>query len=563
MHYDLDDEQEGSPGYGYHSPGAADVPQDTHILPEPEGYDVSIDAPDGQSEARVIHTVPDYSAVRQSPPPPPPHYHAMGNVPPHEYAQGQFYSVPGGAPGQPQGGPDWNFRRRGEVRVNEWREPSYSAPSDATSGMYTPGICANNPYARKRSPEAEQEREPRVRSGRAGRFVRAVCLILVCVLLSGAAAYGVIEYRFSRGDFDFDPVNQVVIGGSNANNPQGGVSTSISNTGAGISAQDIYDMALTQVVGIKTEFPGMGAFGGTSGSSIIGSGFIISTDGYILTNYHVIESAQVNTLLIEVVMSDGIEYEASIIGYDISNDVALLKIDATGLNPAIIANSDNIRVGQTVYAVGNPFGDLVYTMTDGIVSALDRIVTVERKTISTFQFSAAVNSGNSGGPIYDSNGEVIGIVTAKLMRGSVEGIGFAIPINDAIEVASGLIEHGYIAGRPFLGISAETVNSGHAEYFDWVVGVYVKGVNSDSAAEKAGLVIGDIITALDNTDIDSVESLRFALRRYRAGDTAMLTIWRAKESLELTITFDEDFSAGRPQRSQSEQEQPGRATPAP
>jgi serine protease Do len=185
-------------------------------------------------------------------------------------------------------------------------------------------------------------------------------------------------------------------------------------------------------------------------------------------------------------------------------------------------------------------------MTDGIVSALDRIVTVDRRTISTFQFSAAVNSGNSGGPIYNTNGEVIGIVTAKLMRGSVEGIGFAIPINDAIEIAMELIEHGYITGRSFMGITPQTVTRANAEYFGWVVGVYIRTVIEGSAAEKAGLMVGDIITGIGETETDSIESLRFAMRRFRAGDTTTLTVWRAGVYHELTITFDEDLSAGQP-----------------
>jgi len=443
----------------------------------------------------------------------------------------------------------------GETRHAEWHEPKYSEPRESTSGMYTPGICVSHPHSRNRLQEFEPEREIREYQRPRGGFLRAVCLIVVCVMLSGVASYGVMEYRFNRGDFT--PINQVVLGGSPTHQNGEGVTAPINMLTQGMSSQDIYDMAVTQVVGITIEVPTSSPFGNPNSSSTSsGSGFIISSDGYILTNYHVIESAYLNNIPLTVSLSDGTEYLAEIIGFEASNDVALIKIEATGLNPAIIANSDNIRVGQPVYAIGNPFGNLVYTMTDGIVSALDREVTVDGKIISTFQFSAAVNRGNSGGPVYDANGEVLGIVTAKLIRNDVEGIGFAIPINDAIEIASGLIEHGYIAGRPLIGITAQTVSSGHAEYYGWVVGTYVRSVNPGSAAQKAGLLVGDIITQIGDTEVDSMEALRFAMRKYKAGDTANITVWRSGDVFELTITFDEDLAAGQPNRQQPEAQEP-------
>jgi len=428
-----------------------------------------------------------------------------------------------------------------------YTEPTYSEPHNEPQVMYSPGICVSQPYTQGRVIESKPARKPREPGRRLIGFLKAVCLVLVCSLFSGASAYYAMEYRFNRGDFTIN--NQVVLGGSgNEYRQDVTVPSPVLTFGDEMQAQDIYDMACAQVVGIKTEAPGFGGgWGGQSTVPVSGSGFIISSDGYILTNYHVIEMAHMNILPLSVVLHDGTTYSARVIGFEVSNDVAVIKIDATGLTPAIIGNSENIRVGQSIYAVGNPFGDLVYTMTEGIVSALDRVVSVERKSINTFQFSAAVNSGNSGGPIYDTAGEVIGIVTAKLIRGNVEGIGFAIPINDAIVIASELIEHGYISGRPFIGITnPQTVSSGHAEYFGFVEGVYVRGIIPDSAAEKAGLEIADIITALGDDDVDSVEMLRFIMRKYKAGDTVSITVWRSGESVELTITFDEDLSAGQP-----------------
>jgi len=451
----------------------------------------------------------------------------------------------------PESVPDWGFRRRASDRP-EFSEPTftearYRAHTDSLAGMYTPGInrepqTTERPI-RRRETEADAASGVKKRSW-VGGFLRAVCLVIVCALFSAGAAYLVIEYRSNNA---YQPViNQVVLGSPALGQQNGQPTVSIAQGDGIMPPEYIYDMALQQVVSINIQVPTVSIFGTVSASSVSGSGFIISTDGYILTNFHVIEPALQNELVINVIMSNGAYYEAQVVGYEIANDVALLKIEATDLNAAILGNSDNIRVGQRVYAVGNPFGNLVYTMTDGIISALDRDVTVEGITINTFQFSAAVNTGNSGGPIYNQNGEVIGIVTAKLMRGNVEGIGFAIPINDAIEIASGLIEHGYIAGRPLLGITGQTVTTGNAEYYGWVVGVFVRATNPGSAAEIAGIEAGDIIIALSDVDVTCMDSLRRTMRRYRAGDTATLTVWRNGRIFDTDITFDEDLYAGQP-----------------
>ena len=442
--------------------------------------------------------------------------------------------------------PAYAYDSAATQRANEWSEPVYSQTHETMSNMYTPGIYVDQPYSRKREVGA-QEGKKQTRTGRFGRVMRAVCLILVCALLSGAASYGVMEYRFNRGDFTI--INQYTLGGSPGSQQNNSLSAPAASSGKVMSAEDIYTMACTQVVSITTKYDSMGGMFSdaqySSSNAVEGSGFIISSDGFILTNYHVVETAFNNSLPLIVSRNDGTEYEAKVIGYDRNNDVALVKIAAEGLNPVVIANSDSINVGQTVYAVGNPLGELVYTMTEGIVSARDREVSVEGKTINTFQFSAAVNSGNSGGPLYDANGEVIGIVTAKPMRSSVEGIGFAIPINDAFGIAAELIEYGYITGRPLLGITIQTVTSAHAEYWSWVVGARIRSVTEGSAAERAGLMPADIIIKLGETEIDSQEVMVFSLRKYRAGDSEKITVWRDGEELELTITFDEDLSAGQ------------------
>jgi len=446
--------------------------------------------------------------------------------------------------------PMYNFNNAAIPPADEWSDPIYSQTHETVSNMYTPGIYTNQPYSYSSAHARKEKRKHRDRKGTAGKIIRAACLILVCVILSGAASYGVMEYRFNRGDFTV--VNQVVLGNTPGPDNNSGLSAPVSTNGTGITPEDIYDLACTQVVGITTTTEASNDyFGGMlpgSTTAVAGSGFIISSDGYILTNYHVVETAYTSNLPLTVRLYDGTEYKAKIIGFDKNIDVAVIRIQATGLNPASIANSDNIKVGQYVFAVGNPLGDLVYTMTDGIISARDREVSVEGKMINTFQFSAAVNSGNSGGPLYDTNGEVVGIVTAKPMRNTVEGIGFAIPINDAIAIAAELIEHGYITGRPLMGITVETVTRAHAEYYGWVVGVYVKSVSQGSAAETAQMHVGDIIIKMGDSEVDSYETLAFVMRKLKAGDTVPLTVWRAGEEIVLTITFDEDPAAGQARR---------------
>jgi len=427
--------------------------------------------------------------------------------------------------------------------------PREVTPPEPPAQLYSPCIYASRPEPRIKNTETGGQKPQSKNPFNTGAILRAVCLVLICTFLSAAAAYIVMDFRFARGDFAVN--NTVTLGGRPSQQVDSNNASPITALPDGsLPAEDIYDKALTQVVGINTEAPDAFGFFGMPGSMtpISGTGFIVSTDGYILTNYHVVEAAHSRNMPINIVMNDGSVYAATVVGFEAHSDVAVLKIDATGLTPVVFGDSDAIRVGQTVYAVGNPFSDFVYTMTDGIVSALDRIVSVDGRTINTFQFSAAVNSGNSGGPIYNTFGEVIGIVTAKVIRGNIEGIGFAIPINDAVEIATGLIEHGYISGRPLLGVTVQNVSSAHADYFDWVVGVYVRSVNRDSAAEKAGINVGDIIIAVGDDEVTSLETLRFALRRHRAGDTVLIHIWRNGEVLELSITFDEDEYAGRTDR---------------
>ena len=318
--------------------------------------------------------------------------------------------------------------------------------------------------------------------------------------------------------------------------------TAVKNDSAALTASAIYAQACSQVVGVTTEVTYTNFFGMNSSSAVSGTGFIVSEDGYILTNYHVIELAAQNDKDVNVILYDGTRYTASIVGYEKYNDVAVLKIDATGLKPVSFGNSDSLAVGDLVYAVGNPLGELDFSMSTGHVSALDRAITSDESgvAINMFQIDAAVNSGNSGGPVYNAAGEVVGIVTAKYASTGVEGLGFAIPINDAVKIASDLITKGYVTGKAYMGVQIDQrYNSLYSQYYNMPLGAYVYSVEDGSCAEKAGLLAKDIITRLGDQDITGYTDLTSALHGFSAGDTTSMTVYRGGEEVTLTITFDE------------------------
>lgn len=420
---------------------------------------------------------------------------------------------------------------------SDWSEPIYRTPESAP--VYSPNhYGAKDRYG---SYTPYEEPRPAPEKKRSGGALKSVALVLVCAIIcslcSAAAAWIVVDFRLASGDAG----KQVVIGGSPVSNDradEGGSDTQ--PTGETMTATEIYSMSLTQVVGVNSSTVGTNIFGQPTSKAVTGSGFVISEDGYILTNYHVIEYSVLDNYDLAVMFNDGTEYPAKIIGYDEANDVAVIKIEASGLNPVVFGDSTAMQVGQTVYPVGNPLGELTYTMTFGIISALDRVIATDAYTkINMFQFDAAVNSGNSGGPIYNEYGEVLGIVTAKYADDGVEGLGFAIPMNDVITIITDLIESGYVGGRARLGIEVQTMDASFANYYNVPQGAYVRMVESGSCAEKAGMKIGDIIVALGDTTITTKEELTAELRNYNAGDTATITVHRSGKNEVLTVTFDE------------------------
>ena len=309
-----------------------------------------------------------------------------------------------------------------------------------------------------------------------------------------------------------------------------------------LTAEQIYTLACRQVVGVNTAVESYNIFGQSVSSGVNGSGFFISADGYVLTNYHVVEEAYENNYSVTVLTYNGEEYRASIVGVEEDNDLAVLYVEGESDTPCVsLGDVDEMAVGQTVYTVGNPLGELSYTMTSGIVSALNRTITTEENiTVNMFQIDAAVNSGNSGGPVYDEYGRVIGVVTAKYSSTGVEGIGFAIPVDDAYHIAQELIQNGYVSGKASLGITVATVSASVAQYYGIAEGAFINEVTPDSCAERAGLQNGDIITALDDTAVSSASELVTLLKTYTAGETVAVEYVRGGAVYSVQVVLDEE-----------------------
>ena len=383
---------------------------------------------------------------------------------------------------------------------------------------------------------------------RPGRFTkRAIALLLACVVVGGAAgAGGAAAYQ------QFAKPDTVVYQGER---PTVDVDTvANSNGGQPMTPEQLYAANLASCVGITVSTTSVNIFGQTTTSAASGSGFVLTQDGYIVTNYHVIEDAvDDSSVSIEVSFADGAQYTATLVGGEQDNDVAVLKIDATGLQPVTLGDSEQLVVGETVYTIGNPLGELTYSLSNGLVSALDRLITTsstnqttgqtETTTLNVLQTNCDINPGNSGGPLFDSYGNVVGIVTAKYTQTSsgvsAEGLGFALPINDVKEIINDLIEHGYVTGKPYLGIQVQDVSS-EAQRYGVSAGAAVLYVADGSCAQEAGLQVNDIIVAIDDTAIDSSSALTAALSsNYKAGDTVTLTVIRNQQQVQLSVTLDE------------------------
>lgn len=361
-----------------------------------------------------------------------------------------------------------------------------------------------------------------------------ICVVLLCALGFG---FGAAVRSFSKARIvpksSLGPVYSQPEAGSRA------PSADAAYTGEELSAAEIYALLTPACVGVSTSTTSTNVFGQITRGAITGSGFIISADGYVLTNNHVIETALAENLEVKVMLYSGEEYTAEIIGGDSRSDVALLKIPGRDLPCVTLGTFEGTRVGEAIYAIGNPLGELTYSMTSGIVSALDRSITIANNTaIDMFQIDAAINNGNSGGPIINRFGQVIGIASAKYASSGVEGLGFAIPIDDALIVVDDLAAYGYVKGRPLLGI---LVGNAQAYTEDGQSGAIVMEVNEGSCSEKAGLQEGDIIVEAGGKAITSMADLLDARRFWHAGDTVTIVVLREGERMTFSVTLDEDL----------------------
>ncbi|MCD8188837.1 MAG: trypsin-like peptidase domain-containing protein [Clostridiales bacterium] len=420
---------------------------------------------------------------------------------------------------------------------------SYNNYSSQSNGGYTPNYqyTPTEEPQKKRRRKTKEPKPPKPPKQKSGGRGGVIALALVFAIIGGiigaggfyaALASGLISTGSSSGGSSTVTVSDRTEGTT--------VTTTTAEAGEEMSISEIYAAYNDVVVCITVE---------TSSGEGAGTGFITDAEnGYILTCYHVVEDATA----ISVTLTDSTSYEATYIGGDEDQDVAVIKIEPgedETLTAVVLGDSSLLAVGDTVCTIGNALGTLSNTLTSGSVSALDRAITMSDGTVmNLLQTDCTINSGNSGGPLFNQYGEVVGIVNAKYSSSaydtstaSIEGIGFAIPINDVTDILSDLMEYGYITGKPYLGISVSTVSPATAQqYSNMVVGAYVNSVTEGSCAETAGLQSGDIITQADGVDITSSAELIDAKNEHKAGEEMTLTVYRDTEYITLVVTLDEE-----------------------
>ena len=432
-----------------------------------------------------------------------------------------------------------NVGSSGMNTANQYNDPqpepetAYTAPqTDNGAGGATPPVHPVQP---------QDAQPPQKKKKFNGKRVARSAVALVLAAAMGFAG-GFVGAKFGGSG---KVVIQQVAPSSTADSAPGSDSsiTAASSSGSSLTTEQVADLVSPSVVVITTEqvvYSQWSWYGQNQVESGAGSGVIISSDGYILTCAHVVDGAS----NITVTINDK-DYTATLVGEDTTSDIAVIKIDANGLTPATVGDSDSLKVGQNVMAVGNPLGELGGTVTGGMISALNRSVTIQGSssvnTMSLIQMDASVSPGNSGGGLFNMNGELVGIVNAKSSSSDAEGLGFAIPINDAIKVAQELLENGYVTGRPYLGITYLAVTDAQTASQLGVnaYGVYVVEVVKGGPAEKAGLQAGDRIVSVDGTEIASKDDLGTLMQEHAAGDTLSITIARDGQMQTVNVTLGE------------------------
>lgn len=371
----------------------------------------------------------------------------------------------------------------------------------------------------------DENKEPKPKRDSFFKTHKNAVLISTCVALSALGAFGGTMLAIQlNGGMGKAVLYQSVDTSKNKNN---------NATATNVSITDIANETMDSVVEIKTESVSTHSFFQQAIVSGAGSGVILSKDGYIVTNHHVIDGAS----KITVTTRSGKSFEAKLIGSDSATDLAVLKIEAEDLHPAVLGDSSKLNVGDTAVAIGNPLGSLGGTVTSGIISALDREVTIDNQKMQLLQTNAAINPGNSGGGLFNANGELIGIVNAKSSGDSIEGLGFAIPVNRAKEIINNLIENGYVKGRASLGVTL--VNGSDSFFEEDTTQVYIYDVSKGSAADKAGLKRGDQILKIDDTSIKDISDVTTIISNHSAGDTIKMTVLRDTQTKTITVTLGE------------------------
>ena len=432
-----------------------------------------------------------------------------------------------------------NVGSSGMNTANQYNEPEAQPVRPADTAPADGGSVPPTPPEQPQYSAPAQPEKPRRKKFNGKKLARsAVALVLAAAM---GFAGGFVGAKYGGGS---KGVIQQVERPASSDSSTDSTGNSISATsGTGLSTAQVAEMVSPSVVVITTEqvvYSQWSWYGQSQVESGAGSGVIISSDGYILTCAHVVSGAS----NITVSIGDK-DYPATLVGEDTTSDIAVVKVDATGLTPATVGDSDNLKVGESVMAVGNPLGELGGTVTSGIVSALNRSVSIQGSssvnTMSLIQMDASVSPGNSGGGLFNMNGELVGIVNAKSSSSDAEGLGFAIPINDAIKVAQELLENGYVTGRPYLGITYLAVTDAQTAQQLGVnaYGVYIVDVTKGGPANQAGLKAGDRIVSVDGSEIAAKDDLGTLMQKHAAGDTLAITVARDGQMQTVNVTLGE------------------------
>ena len=384
--------------------------------------------------------------------------------------------------------------------------------------------------------EAPKKKEKKKKKGTA---IKVICVILACVMLSGASGIGGAYIAHSFFNTNTSQSNNQSNQNQNATPVQNApvqINKVEGSTTPNTSMTDVIATIRDSVVEIVTENIQESQYYGKYVTSGAGSGVIISQDGYIITNNHVVEGAN----SIYVATTNGTQYKAQIIGTDSESDVAIIKIEATDLSFATLGDSDAIKLGEEVIAIGNPLGSLGGTVTNGIISALNREISIDGQNMVLLQTNAAVNPGNSGGGLFNMAGELIGIVNAKSSSSSsettIEGLGFAIPINHAFEVASQLIEHGYVKGKVSLDIKVYTYEKDYTYTQGWQTYIIKAGVYVEEPGKNTELKKNDRFVSLDGITVSNMTDIKAILANHKVGDTIEATVARVQDKKEYLVT---------------------------